>query len=337
MLNIRNGSDKIGMLSFHNCNIVRLTLTMPALERGLWREDMGVLDAMSDFVHVVEAGGFAAAARSLGVPKSSLSRRVAQLEGSLNIRLLQRSSRGFNLTDAGRALYEQAAESLRAAEHAARAVASRAIEPRGRLKVTAPVSFGQRILTPIICDFMRRFEQVSVELILADRRIHLVEEGFDCAIRMGELEDSTLVARSIGTWDLVLCASPSYLKRRGAPTQPGELRNHDCVQTAVGPSRWLLTRGERKQTVAFEARARVEPVEALVAFVVAGLGIAVLPRAVADGQLARGELVQVLPDWQLPSVPGYLVYPSTRELSMTVRAFADQVIAQLEAARARHP
>lgn len=277
-------------------------------------------NAILVFAKVAEVGSFVRASRELGIPTSTVSRRVAQLEERLGVRLLHRTTRSLSLTDEGRIYFAHAARVAAEVEEAERAVTRMQDEPRGRLRVTLPLNFG--FLARALAAYMQRFPEVQMEVVGTDRVVDLVQEGFDVAVRAGALADSTLVARKLGELESYVVASPSFLARAGEPEAPRDLGAMDCVIFGVGQlARWRLVRGDEDVTVDVRARLVANDFDLLEEAVRAGLGVALLPAfRCADGRLRR-----VLPDWRSPAVPIHAVYPSTRHLSPKVKTFLDHL------------
>lgn len=277
------------------------------------------------FARVVRAGSFTTAAAELGMPKSTVSRKVAELEERLNARLLQRTTRKLSLTDVGRTYYDYCARIAADVEEAERAVSSMQETPRGLLRVTAPVNLA--FLAPIFTDYLKRYPEVRLEVLATGRSVDLVEERFDVAIRAGALADSTLIARSLGSVRWFLVATPSYLKKRGRPRSPDELEERECLFFGAGPGAGQLDleKGDRKVTVAPPARLLVSDMDILEAAAIAGLGIAFLPAFRCVEALRARRLECVLRDWTSPSPPMHVVYPSTRHLSPKVKSFIDHI------------
>jgi DNA-binding transcriptional LysR family regulator len=277
------------------------------------------------FTRVVQAGSFSAAARLLAMPKSTVSRKVSGLEDRVGARLLQRTTRKLGLTDAGRLYYEHGARIVAEIDAADQAVGSLQATPRGLLRVTAPLSF--TMLGPIVGEYLRRYADVQVDLVCADRRVDLVEDGFDVAIRAGALADSTLVARSLGSIQWVLVAAPSYLKHKRAPRTPRDLSRHVCLSFGVGvaPNVWRLEAGNEKAEVRVTPRFLVNDVEILRDAAIAGIGIALMPVFLGAPELRDGRLRRVLTRWSTTATPLHAVYPTARHLSPKVIAFLDLV------------
>lgn len=277
------------------------------------------------FAKVAEAGSFIRASRALDMPKSTVSRKVSELEERLGARLLQRTTRKLSLTDVGQAFYRHAARVVAEAEEAALVVGRMQEVPRGVLRVTMPLSVG--VLAPIIASFMSRYPEVQVEMVCADRMVDLVQEGFDVALRAGVLADSTLIARSLGVLRSYVVASPAFLRRHGVPKQPRELERYACLLFGggAGRGRWVLQKEGKTLTVEVHGRFAVNDFDFLDEATRAGLGVAMLPMYRCIPQLRAKTLQRVLPTWCSPDVPLHAVYPSTRHLSPKVKAFVDHV------------
>lgn len=277
------------------------------------------------FARVVHAGSFTAAAAELGMPKSTVSRKVSGLEERLKARLLQRTTRKFSLTDAGRAYYDYCTRIVSEIEAAERAVSSLQEAPRGLLRVTAPVNAA--FLGPIVGDYLVRYPEVRVELFCTARAVNLVEERFDVGIRAGALADSTLIAKSLCSVKWFLVATPEYLKKRGRPRVPDELRNHDCLLFGEGMegAGIRLARSGRASHVAVPARFMVSDMDVLYDVAAAGLGIALLPEFRCVAALRAGRLTRVLSDWSAPSTGVHVVYPSHRHVSPKVKTFVEHL------------
>ncbi|MDB4968823.1 MAG: Transcriptional regulator, LysR family [Myxococcales bacterium] len=280
------------------------------------------------FTRVVQSGSFTAAARALDLTKSSISRKVSELEDRLGARLLQRTTRKLSLTDVGRAYYENCARIVAELEEADLAVGRMQSSARGVLRITVPLAFGA--FGAIVAEFSKRYPEVQVEIVATDRQVDLVEEGFDLAIRAGALADSTLIARPLGQVRRLLVASPAYLKKSGQPKAPADLEKHACLVFAAAPSpaRWTLRRDGKSVKVSTPARLVVNDFELLREAARSGLGIATLPEYLCKEDFARGRLRAVLPAWCTEETPIHAVYPTTRHLSPKVIAFVDVVRAR---------
>lgn len=277
------------------------------------------------FARVVEAGSFTAAARLLVMPKTTVSRRIAALERELGVRLLQRTTRSLNVTDAGRLYYEQSSQALRTLEDANLRLAEARAEPSGTIRISAPVGFGSYFLTQAVVDFLAIYPKTKVELRLTDDKLNLVEDGIDLAFRTGVLPDSTLIARKLGSAHRLLCASPDYLARHGVPEAPMDLTHHHCV--IAGPStsgaHWLLDGPHGQETVTVAGRFAANEMQAVVAAAIAGFGIAQLPNAIAETLIDEGRLQRILKDYAPPAGGLHVLYPSSRHLSPLVKVFIE--------------
>ena len=283
------------------------------------------LPTLRAFVKVVQAGSFTRAADALNTEKAHLSRVITRLEKSLGVRLLERTTRSLSLTEIGRELFERSVGILAAVDDAERAVQQAQGEPRGVLKLTCGVEFGMLAVSGWISDYLREYPQVRVEADYTGRVLDIIHEGFDLAIRVGPLADSTLAARKLGELQYGLYASVGYLGRHGSPAHPQELPQHACLAFSGGRhhSHWALADGAVHCPVEFDPRLRANNVFAVRDAAIAGLGIALLPRIVAARPVRDGTLVHVLAAWSPASVPVHAVFASARYLTPKVRAFIE--------------
>jgi len=279
------------------------------------------------FARVADEGSFSRAAERLGLPKSTVSRRVAALEDHLGERLLLRTTRKLTVTDFGRAVLAHArhvAEDVDAAQSLAQ---QRQAEPSGRLRVTMPSDFANLVLASLLAEFVQAHPRISLEVDLSARFVDLVAENFDVALRMGRLrDDATLAARRIATFSGSLYAAPAYLARRGTPSEPEALMEHDALRIlgrGGEPMPWVLTRGEQRWEGIPPGRATVNAPELLMRMALSGAGIAIVNDHFALRHLEHGELVCVLPDWKVPPVPAWAVFPGRRLMPARTRAFLD--------------
>jgi DNA-binding transcriptional LysR family regulator len=277
------------------------------------------------FVRVVEAGSFTAAARLLGMPKTTVSRRIASLEREVGVRLVQRTTRSLNMTDAGRLYYEQSSQALRTIEDANLRLAETRAEPSGTIRISAPVGFGAHYLTSAVFDFLAAFPKTQVELHLTDDKLNLVENRIDLAFRTGILPDSTLTARKLGSTHRILCGSPDYLARHGEPQAAADLARHHCVIAgpSTGSAHWVLDGPRGQETVSVSGRFAANEMQAVIAAAIAGYGIAQLPYQVAEALVRNGRLRRVLGDYTTPVGGVYAVYPTSRHVSPLVKAFIE--------------
>lgn len=311
---------------------------------------------LSAFVRTVDRGSQSAAARELGVTPAMVGRYVRTLEDRLGTRLLNRTTATQSLTEAGAAFYARASAILEQLEEAERTASDQQAEPRGTLRVNAPMSFGARHLAAAVSEYCGHHPGVRVEMVLNDRVVDLVEEGYDVAVRIGRLADSGLVARRLATCRLVACASPGYLERRGQPKAPADLQAHDCLLYAYASngSTWRFRRetpggtggeagGETRSETGGKTGAEhggEEEVrlsgslvanngDALLAAALAGQGVILQPTFIVGDALRDGRLVRLLPGWRLADLDVHAVYPSARNLSLKVRSFVDFLAARL--------
>lgn len=287
---------------------------------------MDRFQSIAAFVSVIENGSFARAAEKLGQSVSAVSRRVAELEEHLDARLLNRTTRRLSLTETGRAFHERAVQLLADLEEAEQGASAGGVTPRGTLKLTAPITYGIRVLAPIVAAFAAKYDQVRVDVDLSDRVVDLVDEGFDLAVRIGEIRSQFLVARRIGATSLVCCAAPSYLERHGTPRTPDDLARHSCLTYEYAATRhqWRFIGADGgDKVVRIGGPLHANNGRMLGALAVEGAGIVCEPDFILAPDLERGALVPILTDWTLPSIAIHAAYPSRRHLSAKVRAFVD--------------
>lgn len=289
---------------------------------------MDRLSNIQTFVTVIESGSFSAAAERLGIARSMVSRRVVALEQHLGVQLLQRTTRSLSLTEPGRQFFERAVRLLADLDEAEQSVADDAAELRGRVRLAAPLSFGLHHLVAALNDFLLAHAEVELDLDLNDREVNLVEEGFDLAVRIGKLRDSTLLARRIGTARFVTCASPAYLERNGTPRSPADLADHVGLHYANIPPRqaWQFGDvGNVAQAAVPRLRVRANNGDALAAAAAAGLGLITSPTFIAWERVRGGELVPVLEDFPRPPVGIYAVYPPGRLMPRRVQVLSEHL------------
>jgi len=281
------------------------------------------------FCAVVDAGSFTGAAERLALSKGAVSKAVKRLEASLGARLLHRTTRRQNLTEAGAAFYNRAAAAIEVLAEAAREVGEHAERPRGHLRVSAPTFFGAEILSRHLGEFRRRYPQITLEIVHANRFVDLVEERFDAAVRISAPVDSSLVMRRLAEIPMVFCAAPAYLERHGRPGIPEELRGHDCLiyTGSARPHEWpVLSRSGQRIAVAVDGGLHTNDDHTLRQAAIDGCGIVRMPKLFLQDAIGRGELVQLWPDAAAPAVTLAVVYPSRRELPRKVRAFVDYMV-----------
>ncbi|OOG62422.1 LysR family transcriptional regulator [Rhodanobacter sp. B04] len=284
--------------------------------------------AISTFVRVVEAKSFAAAATQLGMTPSGVSRAVARLETQLGARLLFRSTRSLRLTDDGAAFHARCKEILADLAEATEALNYSNRKPTGKLRVGISLSVGRSAVIPRLAEFEQRYPDIRLELSMSDLPMDLNGEGLDCAIRVGQLEDSSLIARKIGYLRNVVCASPDYLSRHGAPRSIDDLKDHRCINYVYPngrPRQWQFDTPSGPLAVDIDAHMLINDGESVIQAVVAGLGITQIPRMLAACMIEKGMLELVMTDTASTGKPVWIVYPQKKHLSARVQAFIEWV------------
>lgn len=281
--------------------------------------------AIEVFAAVIEQGGVRAAAQKLGIARSSVSRTIAELEARLGVRLVERSTRALEITDAGALLLERTRPALTLLADAESAVRALKKRPTGTLKIAAPPLLAEQFLAPVLERYGRRYPEVKLDLRLDDAHASLVLEGIDCALRTGPLADSSLVARRLGVGALRTYASPEYLSARAELAHPNDLRAHDTIAFTGrrNPARWVFTAADERITVKLGPKHRVNSLLLARDLCRAGLGIAQLPTFIARESAHRGELREVLSRFPSPSTGMYVVYPSAQSLAPRTEAFIE--------------
>ena len=286
---------------------------------------MDKFQEMRVFAGVVDAGSFVGAADALGMSKAAVSRHVSDLEQRLGVRLMQRTTRKLSLTQEGEVFLARCRDILASIEESEAELSTRAASASGLLKVSVPVSFATKHLAPLWSDFLAAHPRLTLDVHLADRVVDLVDEGFDLAVRIARLPDSSLVSRKLAATRLVLCAAPSYLRRRGTPTHPDDLAAHDVIGYSLlsTPGQWLLQGPDGPVTVKIRPRLWTNNGDTSVAAAVRGAGIDLQPTFLIADELASGRLVEVLPGWQAAELGIYAVYPSRKFVLPKVRALVN--------------
>ncbi|CAE6723063.1 HTH-type transcriptional regulator DmlR [Paraburkholderia domus] len=288
------------------------------------------LDDMRIFVATVDAHNFTAAAKRLALSKQFVSRRVMALEEALGVQLLIRNTRKLAVTELGQEFYERARRILGEVEDAEQAMSLRRAGPRGLLRVSAPMSFGMMHLSPLVANFLREHGDVRFDMELSDRTVDVVGEGFDMAIRIGALPDSTLIAQKLVDVRMVACCSPGYVRRRGAPVVPADLARHSCLLYGHGGAvSWDFVVDGVSKGVEVHGPLRANNGELIRDAAVAGLGIVRLPDFIVADALAGGQLVTVLDGFLPAATTVYAVYPQHRQSSVTIRVFVGFLREQL--------
>ncbi len=284
---------------------------------------MDRLGAMRLFATIADAGSLSAAGRRLGMPLTTVSRKLAALEEQLGARLVTRTTRALALTEPGRNYLEACRRILEELEAAEARLSGEQSEPQGAIAITAPVVFGRRHVLPVVDAFLRQHPKVNARLLLLDRPVDLLEEGLDIAIRIGTLADSSLIATRVGSVRNVVCASPTYLKAHGVPKEPEQLAAHDCITFSVlsGGDRWTVSRGKRQKRVPVRARLIVNTAEAAVDAAIAGLGITRVLSYQVAGAVADGSLQILLGGWDDVEIPVNILRREGRLAQPKVQAF----------------
>jgi LysR family transcriptional regulator, regulator for bpeEF and oprC len=290
---------------------------------------MNKLQAMEVFVQVVDAGGFTRAAEHLQLPKATVSTLIQSLESALTVKLLNRTTRQVSVTADGAAYYERCLRILSDVREAEESVSRTRLSPSGRLRVDAPTSLASEIIIPALPDFFARYPDIKLELGCSDRPIDLIEEGVDCAVRAGNLTDSSLIARRVGILDFITCATPGYLAKYGRPSHPSELARHRCINYFSSKTGkiydWAFSRDGERIEVPLPGDLAVNDSNAYTSAGLTGLGIALMTRFTLAPYLADGRLELLLEDWSSDPVPLQVVYPQNRHLSAKVRVFVEWI------------
>jgi DNA-binding transcriptional LysR family regulator len=296
---------------------------------------MDRLDAMRVILAVVDAGSLSAGSRKLNAPLPSVSRKVAELERHLGTNLLVRTSRNIQLTDAGRDYIEAARRIIADLDETERRASGEYQAPRGELTITMSVEFGTHRVLPIVLSFMEEYPEITVKLITANRMVHLIEEQVDLAIRLGPLADSTLYAVKAGEYRMLTCASPEYLARRGTPTHPDDLRDHDGILFGNPAIFWTYHLGGEELIAAPYTRLSVSTAASNLAAALGGIGVARLFDYQLGEEFRSGALVPILTEYDGEPRPVHIVYPRQGLMPLKVRAFIDFAAPRLRAACAR--
>jgi DNA-binding transcriptional LysR family regulator len=285
---------------------------------------MNPFEDMRLFCQVMESGSFTAAAEQLGLSKQFVSRRLIQLEDRLGVRLLNRSTRRLDVTPLGQSYYESALRLLSEIEQVEQGIAGQNSDPRGTIRLSAPLSFAMAHLGCLLPLFLQRHPHVSVEVDLSDRPVDLIGEGYDLVLRIGTLEDSTLIARRIASVQRVYCASPEYLALRGTPLKPEDLAAHDCLPYGHGRQvQWRFQVKGKLQSLNVSGRMRVNNGELLRDTAIAGLGVTYLPNFIVADALKDGRLVTLLDEYAPEALTLSAVYPQHRQSSRPVQALVE--------------
>ncbi|MCB1646853.1 MAG: LysR family transcriptional regulator, partial [Pseudomonadales bacterium] len=293
---------------------------------------MSHLQDIAVFVEVIDAGSFTAAAEQLNLSKSVVSKAVTRLEDRLGVRLLNRTTRRLSLTEAGQAFYQRSQSALAELNAAEEEVSHLQISPRGVLRINTPMSFGILHIAPVISEFMARYPDIRVEMNLDDRKVDVIEEGFDVSVRISDLPDSTLIARRLCPCRHAVVAAPAYLERMGVPVHPGELINHNIISYQYQESalNWHFTDDQgNDHSVSVSGSLRMNNSLALHQALLAGAGITRTPTFIVGEDIRAGRLVSLMPGWRSIEPSVFLVYAQRKHLAPKVRAFVDFVAGKI--------
>ena len=280
-------------------------------------------EGVTEFVYVVDAGSFTAAAKHLNISTAQVSRQVNELENRLNTKLLYRTTRKISLTEEGRIFYQHCRQVLDGLEDAERAISNLHMSPQGSLKMTAPVIFGEQYVMPVVLDYMQQYPDVEIICDLTNQPLDLVHGGYDLAIRLGHLKDSSMMAKLLANRTLHVCASPDYLSRYGAPHTPNELTQHNCL---VGNnSHWRFMEEGKQRGVRVKGTLNCGSGNVLVEAAIRGLGIIQLPGYYVDAAVADGRLIPLLQAYQEPKEGIWALYPHNRHQSPKVKLLVDML------------
>jgi DNA-binding transcriptional LysR family regulator len=289
------------------------------------------LTSMQVFVSVAETGSFTAAAAAMGISATMVGKHIRMLEKRLATPLIVRTTRRQALTQIGRQYLERSRQALAAVAAAESAAEEMASGPRGLLRVHATVSLGAHVLAPLVARYLQRYPHVAIDLVLADRDVNLIEEGFDLTVSIARRNDSALIGRELGRYEMWLCASPDYLSRRGTPRKPQDLAAHECLSFTYWSRKgaWRLARGKRIETVKVQGRLTINNGQALKNAALQGGGIVMQPALLLADEVSTGRLVRLLPGYAPPARPIYLLYTPGGRLTPKVRTFVDFIVEAL--------
>jgi len=293
---------------------------------------MDRLTSMAVFVRTADLGSFAAAGEALGMSAQMVAKHIVALEDRLATALIQRTTRRHRLTDIGRAYYERCKTILAEAQAAEELAQDMHTKPRGTLRVSAPVTFGSFSLAPFIARFLAVHDEMQVDLSLSDRYIDPLEDGFEALIRIGDIDDASLIGHRLAPYRLIACAAPDYIARRGMPRLPADLHQHDCLTYANWspslPCRWLFSRDGKAEEVQVNGRLRSNDWRVLLHASLQGQGIILGPESILGAEIRSGRLAQVLPDHEGPKRPMHLLYPAGGRPTAKLRCFVDAMLAE---------
>ena len=283
---------------------------------------------MRTYLAVVTEGSFTGGAERLGISKALTSKYIGQLEEHLGVRLLNRTTRRLNITEVGQVYYQRCQQLLDDIDELEAVVQEQQDAPRGRLKVSAPINFGERDLTYAVAEYLKSQPNMSVELVLADRFVNLIEEGFDLAVRIGQLADSSLIARRLASMRVVVCTSPEYFKHSYKPIHPKDLSSHNCVidLNMQNPEQWSFKEKDKPLQVKVNGRFHVNSAMAVREMLLTGQGIGLCPMHVVEADIRSGQLQILFQEYEALEIGIFAVYPHSRHLAAKVRTFVDFLV-----------
>ncbi|PKG85114.1 LysR family transcriptional regulator [Colwellia sp. 75C3] len=284
-------------------------------------------DGISEFVYVAENESFTLASKKMAISTAQVSRQVSALEKRLNIKLFYRTTRKVSLTEEGRIFYQHCRSVLDGLDAAERAITNLQTKPQGKIKLTAPVAYGEKQILPLVNNFLKQYSDVEVSAYLSNQQVDLVEDGYDLAIRLGKLSDSTMMAKKLGKRTNYLCASPDYLAKHGVPHSISELNKHSCLLGTL--DYWHFRESGREKSLRVTGRLRYNNGYSLTDAALKGLGIVQLPDYYVEKQIENGELVTLLDNYRAPDEGIWAVYPQNRHLSPKIRLLVDYLAEQL--------
>jgi DNA-binding transcriptional LysR family regulator len=284
-------------------------------------------DGISEFVYVAENESFTLASKKMVISTAQVSRQISALEKRLNVKLFYRTTRKVSLTEEGRVFYQHCRSVLDGLDAAERAITNLQSKPQGKIKLTAPVAYGEKQILPLVNNFIKQYSDVEVSAYLSNRQIDIVEEGYDLAIRLGKLSDSTMMAKKLGKRTNYLCASPQYLEKQGVPHSISELSQHSCLLGTL--DYWHFRESDREKSIRVTGRLRYNNGYSLMDAALKGLGIVQLPDYYVQQRIESGELVSLLDNYRAPDEGIWAIYPQNRHLSPKIRLLVDYLAEQL--------
>jgi len=289
------------------------------------------IDALIVFAKVVEAGSFSAAGRRMGMPVSTVSRRLAELEDRLGTRLLERSTRQIRLTEVGAEILEHARRGLEIEETVSAIASNRSAAARGTLRISVPPSLSENLFVPLVIEFQNAHPEVDVRMFVADRHVDLISEGFDLAFRTGPLKDSGMTARPVLRYRHLLLASRAFMATIGPPEKPVDLLHHPLCAFSVWPNEatWSFEKASKRQAISFKPHLALNDYSGLAIALAAGAGIGEMPSIVPSTRRTQSELVEIMPGWQFPVEELFMLHASSRHPTLTLSLFRDHVVHRL--------